>query len=110
MNIDLHRRVSPLSGVFAANVIGLTDRTLPGVANIGTRPTIHRDPHCLLEVHLFDFNRSVYGAHVTVEFIERIREECKFDSLDKLRNQIQRDVAAAREILKLKINATRTAS
>ncbi|HHH39023.1 MAG TPA: bifunctional riboflavin kinase/FAD synthetase, partial [Sedimenticola sp.] len=54
-NIDLHRRVSPLSGVYAVTVLDLEERPLPGVANIGNRPTVAGDPRYLLEVHLFDF-------------------------------------------------------
>ena len=109
MNIDLHRRVSPLRGVFAVRVSGLQDSALSGVANIGTRPTVHVDPRCLLEVHLFEFNRCVYGAHVTVEFVERIRDEGKFDSFEALRRQIQRDIATARGILDVTDNVTPTA-
>lgn len=106
MNIDLHRRISPLRGVFAVNVSGLADMALPGVANLGTRPTVHRGPRCLLEVHLFDFDRQVYGAHVSVEFIQRIREERKFDSVEQLRRQIQVDVVTARGMLEIAVKAT----
>ncbi|MEN8175787.1 MAG: bifunctional riboflavin kinase/FAD synthetase [Pseudomonadota bacterium] len=99
MNVDLHRHVSPLHGVFAVRVEGLGDEPLPGVANIGTRPTVTGDTRYLLEVHLFDFEREVYGAHVNVEFVERIREEKKFESFEVLRKQILVDSAEARKIL-----------
>jgi riboflavin kinase/FMN adenylyltransferase len=99
MNVDLHRQVSPLRGVFAVRVAGLGDVALPGVANIGTRPTVAGDTRYLLEVHLFDFARDVYGAHVAVEFTQRIRDERKFGSFEQLRRQIQVDAAAARDIL-----------
>lgn len=99
LNIDLHRRVSPLRGVFAVRVAGVDDVVLPGVANIGTRPTVTGDTRYLLEVHLFDFDRDIYGAHLTVEFISRIRDEKKFESFEALKAQIQRDAEAARAIL-----------
>ena len=53
----------------------------------------------MLEVHLFDFTRDIYGAHLTVEFVRRIRDERKFASLGELRAQIELDAAAARELL-----------
>ena len=98
LNVDLHRRVSPLRGVFAVRVTGVDDSPLPGVANLGTRPTVTGDTRYLLEVHLFDFEREIYGAHVTVEFVGRIRDERKFPSFDALRAQIEQDVAAARAL------------
>lgn len=101
LNVDLHRRVSPLRGVFAVRVDGIDARPLPGVANLGTRPTVTGDARYLLEVHLFDFQRQVYGAHVDVEFVQRIRDEKKFDSFEQLRRQIQVDAAGARDILGL---------
>ena len=99
LNIDLHRRVSPLRGVFAVRVTGVDGGWLPGVANIGTRPTVAGDTRYLLEVHLLDFAREIYGAHLTVEFVARIRDERRFASFDVLRTQIERDAAAARGIL-----------
>lgn len=96
LNIDLHRHVSPLHGVFAVRVGGLADAALPGVANIGNRPTVHGDHRYLLEVHLFDFDRSIYGERVQVEFCHYLREERKFASFDHLREQILQDATAAR--------------
>jgi riboflavin kinase/FMN adenylyltransferase len=107
LNVDLHRQVSPLRGVFAVRVSGLDDQPLPGVANLGTRPTVSGDTRYLLEVHLFDFARQVYGEHVSVEFVQRIRDEKKFDSFEQLRRQIQVDAAAARDILGLGLAETR---
>ena len=98
LNIQLHRPVSPLRGVYAVKVDGVDDKALPGVANIGNRPTVEGDPRFLLEVHLFDFDRDVYGAHVGVEFVSHIRDEMKFDSFDALREQIVTDSQQARRI------------
>ncbi len=99
LNVNLHRRVSPLHGVYAVRVDGLEERLLPGVANIGVRPTIEGDPRYLLEVHLFGFDRSVYGEHICVEFIRKLRDEQRFDSFDALRRQILLDAEAARDVL-----------
>jgi riboflavin kinase/FMN adenylyltransferase len=99
-NIDLHRRVSPLRGVFAVQVRGLGGDAWPGVANIGTRPTVDGQG-CRLEVHLFDFDQAIYGRHLEVEFRLKLRDERRFGSFDELRQQIARDAAAAREFLGL---------
>jgi riboflavin kinase/FMN adenylyltransferase len=99
LNVNLHRRVSPLQGVYAVKVEGLEDRPLPGVANIGVRPTVEGDTRYLLEVHLFGFERSVYGEHISVAFIRKLRDEQRFENFDALRRQILLDADAAREIL-----------
>ncbi len=98
-NLDLHRRVSPLRGVYAVQVHGLNAGALPGVANIGNRPTVQGDPRFLLEVHLFDFSREIYGEHVEVSFVHKLRDEKKFDSFEELRRQIQQDAWQARNLL-----------
>ncbi len=86
-----------LSGIFVVRVHGLANTPLPGVASLGTRPAIERDGRLLLEVHLFDFDREVYGAIVGVEFLRRLREERHYDDLDALRTQIALDTRQARE-------------
>jgi riboflavin kinase/FMN adenylyltransferase len=96
-NVDLHRKVSPLRGVFAVEVLGLGADPLPGVANIGNRPTVTGDDRYLLEVHLFDFSRSIYGEHVQVEFKKKLRDEQRFDTFELLRQQILKDADEARE-------------
>ena len=98
-NLDLHRRVSPLRGVFAVRVRGLRDDALPGVANIGTRPTVSGVQRFLLEVHLFDFAEEIYGAHVEVQFCHTLREEKRFASFEELRRQISQDAWQARSLL-----------
>jgi riboflavin kinase/FMN adenylyltransferase len=98
MNVNLHRRVSPLRGVYAVKVDGLEEASLPGVANIGIRPTVEGDPRYLLEIHLFNFDRSVYGAHVSVEFVQKLRDEKRFEDFDQLRQQILLDAEAAKKI------------
>jgi riboflavin kinase/FMN adenylyltransferase len=101
LNILLNRHKSPLRGVFAVRVSGIQgeDSSLPGVANIGNRPTVEGDDRYLLEVHLFDFNREIYAQHVNVEFVERIRDEMKFESFEALRKQIMTDSDQAKTLL-----------
>ncbi len=101
LNVNLHRRVSPLQGVFAVKVKGLEEQALPGVANVGSRPTVSGESQQLLEVHVFDFERQVYGEHVAVEFVERLRDEKKFDSFADLERQIKLDADRARELFGL---------
>lgn len=95
-NINLHRKVSPLHGVYAVRVGGLGKELLLGVANIGNRPTVEGDTRHLLEVYLFDFNRSIYGEHLDVEFCKKLRDEKKFDNFEQLMHQIEQDAVAAR--------------
>jgi len=87
-----------LRGVYAVRVAGLGETLWPGVANLGRRPTVDGE-RMLLEVHLFDFDADVYGRHLRVEFVQRIRDERRFASLDELKQQIARDATAARERL-----------
>ncbi len=97
-NVSLKRRRSPVDGIFAVRVSGLGPSLLDGVASIGTRPTVGGD-HALLEVLIFDFDRDVYGEHITVHFIKRLREERHFDGLDALKAQMALDVGEARAAL-----------
>lgn len=99
LNVGLARRLSPIRGVFAVRVEGLGEALWPGVANVGNRPTLSGDDRFLLEVHLFGFDREVYGKQVKVHFIERIRDEKKFESFHALRAQIQADAEQARRLL-----------
>jgi riboflavin kinase / FMN adenylyltransferase len=71
---------------------------LPGVASLGTRPTVNGvEP--LLEVHVFDFSGDLYGRSIEVEFVAKLRDEVKFDSLDALVVQMKLDDARARDLL-----------
>jgi len=94
-NIHLHRRLTPVKGIFTVYVHGLADKPLPGAANIGTRPTVC-GTRTLLEVHLLDFNQNIYGRYVEVEFCQKLREEERYSSLELLKEQIARDVVATR--------------
>ncbi len=93
-NIQLKRKRVALTGVFAATVSGLDKRFLPGAASLGVRPTLGQGLRPVLEVHLFDFDREIYGSHVSVHFLHKLRDEAKYDSLEALTAQIARDVQA----------------
>lgn len=95
-NIYLHRHVTPVLGVYVVRLHGIAKKGLPGVANVGIRPTIG-GTRSLLEVHLFNFNQNIYGKYVSVEFCEKLREEKRFASLDLLKEQIWKDAELARE-------------
>lgn len=98
-NIFLHRAAVPVDGVFAVEMRGIDDKPIPGVANVGTRPTVG-GTRALLEVHLFDFDRDIYGRHVQVSFLKKLRAEYKFESFQRLKQQIQLDAAQAREFFR----------
>lgn len=94
-NIFLHRKKAPVDGVFAVEMFGIQGEPVAGVANVGTRPTVE-GTRSLLEVHLFDFSAEIYGRHVHVDFLHRIREERRFESFDALKAQILRDAEEAK--------------
>src|SRR3569623_1037590 len=94
-NIHLHRKSSPLRGVYAVEVFGLENAPLIGVANVGTRPTVG-GVRSQLEVPLLDFSGDLYGRYLHVDFLHKLRDEQRFDSLAALTAQIAQDAAAAR--------------
>ena len=100
-NILLRRIVSPVKGVYAVEVYGLSEHPLPGVANIGTRPTV-AGLRQQLEVHLLDTAMNMYGRHIDVVLRQKIRNEQRFPSLDALKEQIAKDVVTARAFFGLK--------
>lgn len=89
-NVHMRHERPALTGVYAVKLDGM-----PGVANLGVRPTLAGIPKLSLEVHLFDFNGDLYQRHVHVEFLHKLRDEIKFADLSALKAQIAQDVAAA---------------
>jgi len=99
-NIHLRDRVTPVHGIFAVRVgLGEAACSWPGVASLGTRPTVNEVAEPLLEVHLFDFEGDLYGQRMAVEFVAKLRDEMKFDGLDALTAQMRHDERSARELL-----------
>jgi riboflavin kinase / FMN adenylyltransferase len=107
-NIAVKRRRVPLQGVFAVRVAGAAvaaadaaagpSALAAGVANLGTRPMV-AGAHMLLEAHLFDCAADLYGRELEVQFVARLRDELRFDSMQAMVIQMQRDAAEARRIL-----------
>lgn len=85
----------PPDGVYAV-LVRIGEKTFAGVANLGVRPTVSRGDKRMLEVHLLAFEGDLYGLEIEVEFLRFVREEKKFGSMEELRAQIGRDVAAVR--------------
>jgi len=101
-NIVLHR-LPPIAGIFAVEAeieeAGGTPagaRPLRGVASVGRRPTVKENAAPLLEVHLFDWAGALYGRHLRVRFLRKLRDEAKYDGLEALRAAIARDAEQAR--------------
>ncbi|MGZ8225240.1 MAG: bifunctional riboflavin kinase/FAD synthetase [Methylococcaceae bacterium] len=95
-NIKMFRKNTPINGVFAVTMTGIDDLEIEGVANVGTRPTVDGGAKVILETHLFNFNRDIYGRYVEVHFKQKIREEMRFQSIVQLQSQIANDVAEAK--------------
>ena len=97
-NILVHKqKLLPKYGVYAVKVQTDNFDGL-GVLNYGIRPTISTDPQPVLEVHILDFNQNIYNHPIKIQFIDRIRDEKKFNSLSELQNQIHHDILTARKI------------
>ena len=95
-NLSAHSEQFPPNGVYAAEA-KLEGKVLRGVANLGYRPTVaEQKPERLLELHLFDLDREIYGEDLEVRFLRYLRPEKKFASLEALKQQIAEDVKNAR--------------
>ncbi|MDH5621482.1 MAG: bifunctional riboflavin kinase/FAD synthetase [Gammaproteobacteria bacterium] len=97
-NVDVRRRQSAVMGIFAVRVSGLAEGSVDGVASVGTRPTFDLTKP-VLEVHLFNFDRDIYGEYIHVDFVAHLRDEEKFECIDELVAQMRRDAENARSIL-----------
>ncbi|HMN44089.1 MAG TPA: bifunctional riboflavin kinase/FAD synthetase [Povalibacter sp.] len=98
VNLRLHRRATPLAGIFAVRVSGCGLQDAPGVASLGTRPVVN-GKELLLEAHIFDYSGDLYRRYVHVDFIARLRDELWFPDLDALVAQMNKDAAEARRVL-----------
>lgn len=97
-NIRMFRKNTPVNGVFAVTMTGIDGLEFKGIANVGTRPTVDGGAKVILETHLFDFDKEIYGRYVEVHFKQKIRDEVRFQSLKELKDQIVKDVAVAKKI------------
>ncbi|BBO72833.1 riboflavin biosynthesis protein [Desulfosarcina widdelii] len=96
-NINLQDELCPKAGVYAV-IVNYNGRRYPGVANIGYSPTFD-DNVFTVEAHILGFKKDIYGEKIMVNFVQRLRGEIKFSGIDELIEQIDRDIAKAREIL-----------
>jgi len=99
-NLQMKHNRPPLAGIFVVEVLGLGQQPLEGVASLGVRPTVVDKGAPVLEVHLLDFARDIYGTHLQVCFLHKLRDEEKFADLDILKRQIARDVEDARRFFR----------
>jgi riboflavin kinase/FMN adenylyltransferase len=95
-NVQMKHNRPPLTGIFAVEVSGIGDRPLRGAASLGVRPTVKQQGRPVLEVHLLDFDDVVYGRHVRVDFLHKLRDEEKYADLATLTRQIGIDVENVR--------------
>jgi riboflavin kinase/FMN adenylyltransferase len=109
-NIQMRHNRPPLSGIFVVEVTGVRDRPVDGVASLGVRPTVKARGTPVLEAHLLDFDEDLYGRHLRVDFLHKLRDERKFADLDTLTRQIGCDADNARDFFRRRrADAPRTA-
>lgn len=101
IKVDDKTKILPAKGVYAV-LVDCNFSTYLGVMNIGYRPTVGTFEQLRIEVHIFDFDKEIYGTELAITIVEKIREEQKFDGIEKLKQQISKDVIAAKRILSYK--------
>ena len=99
-NVQMKHNRPPLSGIFVVRVTGDHIPVLHGAASLGVRPTVHKNGRAVLEIHLLDFAQEIYGQHLRVEFLHKLRNEEKYPDLKSLTQQIALDVANTRKWFK----------
>jgi riboflavin kinase/FMN adenylyltransferase len=109
-NILMRRKNTPVQGVFAVTMSGIGEHPLPGVANVGIRPTVAGGRTVLLETYLLDFFGDLYGKQVEIVFHHKLRDEKRFDGLAELQAQIERDVLTARSYFAISNSTSSSAS
>lgn len=96
-NIQVRHARLPLSGIYVVQVHREGLGVLQGVASLGIRPTVKKNAQPVLEVHLFEFDQQIYGTHLRVEFLQKLRDEAKYPDLATLTQHIALDVQHAKE-------------
>ena len=98
IKIDDEHKLIPKTGVYAVNII-LGNKIYKGMLNIGTRPTVDSKGQQVIEVNIFDFDENIYDQKASVKFIERIRDEIKFDNVNSLKSQLINDKETVKLVL-----------
>ncbi|MCX6005623.1 MAG: bifunctional riboflavin kinase/FAD synthetase [Chloroflexi bacterium] len=107
-NLKVHpEQAMPKDGIYAT-VTHLGERAMASVTNIGVRPTFKGHKH-LIETYIFDFNEDIYRRKIRVELVVRLRDEMRFNNIDELKTQMQKDVEKAKAILAKKVSSSRGA-
>lgn len=99
-NVQMKHNLPPLQGIYVVLAHSDGIGVLQGVASLGVRPTVHHDARYVLEVHLFEFAQQIYGRHLRVEFLHKLRDEEKYPDLQTLTRQIALDVNNAKQWFK----------
>ena len=99
INIELHRNSSPVSGIFAGYVHGIYEKSLDAVVYIGSRP-VYKGGRILLEAHILEFDENIYGRHIRVELIDKLRNDDHITSEKELIEQIKKDIDETKKCLK----------
>jgi riboflavin kinase/FMN adenylyltransferase len=106
-NIQVKHNRPPLSGIFVTEVFGAAAGPLLGAASFGKRPTVDDSGRIALEIYLLDFHGDLYGKHLQVDFLHKLRDEVKYEGLDPLIAQIRQDVDDTRRIYRERIISPR---
>ncbi|MDB1135324.1 bifunctional riboflavin kinase/FAD synthetase [Candidatus Anaplasma sp. TIGMIC] len=96
LNLSMAHTILPRLGVYSARVMIEADVWLQGIVNVGIRPTFSAEEAPILEMHIFDFDQEIYGQKVTIELVDFVRPERKFDSVEQLVIQIKKDIEEVR--------------
>lgn len=95
-NVQMKHNRAPVEGIFAVEVVGVDEKVRRGAASLGVRPTVTQQGRVVLEVYIFDFKGDLYGRHVRVDFLHKLRDEEKYSGLETLKRQIALDVEHAK--------------
>jgi len=98
IEVDNPNKIIPAPGVYATQAF-INGREYKSMTNLGFRPTVHENSQLTIEAHLFNFDKDIYGETITLRFIDRIREEVKFDNRESLKDQIAKDAGIVQKVL-----------
>ncbi len=98
IEVDNPNKIIPAAGVYATKAL-IDGQEYKSMTNLGFRPTVHENSQLTIEAHLFNFDKDIYGETITLKFIDRIREEVKFDNRESLKDQIAKDARTAQKVL-----------
>jgi riboflavin kinase/FMN adenylyltransferase len=98
IEVDNPNKIIPAPGVYATQAV-INGREYKSMTNLGFRPTVHENSQLTIESHLFNFDMDIYGETITLRFIDRIREEVKFDNRESLKDQIAKDAGIVQKVL-----------